>query len=274
MAHLKEVSSENGTPSPTPEKKRRTPPNRPIPTDRITFQRQLDLLRAFAAASGPSGKAVLAKDVAKIVNMVDTTVGSANPFFVSVGLLQKTGDGFVPSSDVQNYGRAYGWNKDTAATKLAPTIAAAWFAQTLIPRLQFAELGEDQAIDVLAEASAATPEYKAQLKLTIDYMEAAGLISREGGVIRAKAQLPPAQPEQEKPTMAAPVEATPTQAAPRPQITTMFSQAAEGAVNFHVTVKVDMGEFAGWQPDRIAAFFAGIAQVLSAKAGLEKEITR
>ena len=32
-------------------------------------------------------------------------------------------------------------------------------------------------------------------------------------------------------------------------------------VQFDVSVRVDMKEFAGWKPDRIAAFFSGIAQV-------------
>jgi hypothetical protein len=41
-------------------------------------------------------------------------------------------------------------------------------------------------------------------------------------------------------------------------------------VQFHVSVKVDMAEFAGWSADRITAFFGGIAQVLAAKGTLEK----
>ena len=42
-------------------------------------------------------------------------------------------------------------------------------------------------------------------------------------------------------------------------------------MQFHVSVRVDMKEFSGWQPDRIAAFFGGIAQVLAAKGTVEKE---
>ena len=32
-----------------------------------------------------------------------------------------------------------------------------------------------------------------------------------------------------------------------------------------------MAEFAGWQPERISAFFSGVAQVLAAKGNVEKE---
>ena len=41
---------------------------------------------------------------------------------------------------------------------------------------------------------------------------------------------------------------------------------AEGKVQFHISVRVDMAEFATWKPARIAAFFNGIAQVLATKA--------
>jgi len=49
-----------------------------------------------------------------------------------------------------------------------------------------------------------------------------------------------------------------------------FFGTTEGAVNFNVSVRVDMGEFASWKPERIAAFFNGMAQVLAAKADVEK----
>lgn len=52
-----------------------------------------------------------------------------------------------------------------------------------------------------------------------------------------------------------------------------FSAPTEGVVQFHVSVKVDMNEFEGWQPERIAAFFGGIAQVLSAKGAIERSTT-
>jgi hypothetical protein len=44
-----------------------------------------------------------------------------------------------------------------------------------------------------------------------------------------------------------------------------------GGVQFGVNVSVDMAEMAGWEPARIAAFFSGIAEVLSAKKGVEPE---
>ncbi len=45
----------------------------------------------------------------------------------------------------------------------------------------------------------------------------------------------------------------------------------EGFVRVAVSIRVDMAEFSGWKLERIAAFFAGIAQVLAAKGNVEAE---
>jgi hypothetical protein len=37
-----------------------------------------------------------------------------------------------------------------------------------------------------------------------------------------------------------------------------------GVVQFHVSVRVGMEEFEAWKPEQIAAFLAGVAQVLTA----------
>ena len=47
-------------------------------------------------------------------------------------------------------------------------------------------------------------------------------------------------------------------------------QSTDGGVTFNVNVQVDMAEFATWRPERISAFFRGIAEVLAAKADVEK----
>src|SRR5436190_11294288 len=86
---------------------KRVRPTKVIPTERLTVKKQLDILRAFAAASGPNGKAVTNKEVADILKMADTSVSLCNYFFTEVGLLTKGAAGFVPSQDVMSYSRAY-----------------------------------------------------------------------------------------------------------------------------------------------------------------------
>ncbi len=66
-------------------------------------------------------------------------------------------------------------------------------------------------------------------------------------------------------------EATVAPLAKNAVIATTFSMPAEGIVQFNISVKVNAQDFAGWSPDRITAFFGGIAQVLAAKGALERD---
>jgi hypothetical protein len=238
-----------------------------LPTDRINFSKQLDILRAFVAASGPSGKVVRNKEVADLVKMMETTISLANSFFTDIGFLRRGDGGFVPAQEVVNYVRAFEWNPENASHKLQPLVAASWFSQALMPKASFRPLEETEAIAVLAEAASAAPAYKNQLKTLIDYMEAAGLVLRDGTQIKSRGpqQAQPASGERGPSTER--LESPPS---PKGTVVSAFSQAPEGVVQFHVSVKVDMKEFSGWQSDRIAAFFAGIAQVLAAKGAIEK----
>jgi hypothetical protein len=43
----------------------------------------------------------------------------------------------------------------------------------------------------------------------------------------------------------------------------------EGYVDFHVAIRVGTAEFSTWRPERISAFFGGIAQVLAAKGRMD-----
>lgn len=258
---------DSAQPSPAPRKVR---PTKVIPTERLTSKRQLDILRAFAAASGPNGKAVGNREVADILKMADTSVSLANYFFTETGLLVKGASGFVPSADVMSYSRAYEWNPATAAHKLGPLLSKAWFGEALTPKLSFRPMEEEEAINTLADASAAAPDYRPSLKVLIEFLEAAGLVYREGTLIKLarSSGSSDSPPVVESPaTGEREAQAVPTI---RSGIATTFSQPTEGVVQFHVSVRVEMAEFASWSPDRISAFFAGIAQVLAAKAAVEQ----
>jgi hypothetical protein len=244
-----------------------------LPTPRITFSKQLDILRAFAAASGPTGKVASNDDVGEIVKMNASTISLANPFLASGGLITKTDGGYIPCSEVMSFLRAYEWSPDTAAQKLAPVLAKTWFAEELLSKLAFGPMSADEAIQDLADAASAAPEYRGQLEILLDYLAVAGLIQRDGNqikkggtVVTSSATTPleasaPAKSDNSPP---------PQESPPKPIVPTFFG-TTEGAVNFHVSVRVDMGEFANWKPDRIAAFFSGMAQVLAAKANVEKK---
>lgn len=45
----------------------------------------------------------------------------------------------------------------------------------------------------------------------------------------------------------------------------MKRHEVEGVIQFHVSVKVDASEMAGWRPETVAAFFDGIAKATAAR---------
>jgi hypothetical protein len=256
-------------------------PTRILPTDRITFPKQLNLLRAWAAASGQSGKIVINDEVARIVKMVESTVSMANAFFTDVGFLQKQPDsGFVPAAEVLAFNLAYDWNPDTAAQKLGPLVEQTWFAQAIMPTLGYGPMGEEEAVQLLAQAANASPEKKGQLSLLLEYMKAAGLIVEENGQVRRarfnstngvhpNGAYTNGQSSEQKATKAS-TEVSDPPPNKHASVATTFTVPTEGVVQFNVSVRVNMQEFSSWEPGRIGAFFGGIAEVLKAKAAIEK----
>lgn len=249
-------------------------PTRFLPSERITFSRQLDILRGWAAASGPLRKAVTNVEVAKIVNMQPSTVSMNNAFYSSVGLLSKSEGGYAPAEEVTAFLRAYEWNKETAPQKLAPLLEKAWFYQALASKLEFGARTESDCLQDMGDASNAGQDYKNNLRMLLDYLLAVGLVQRDGTLIKkgsanmATSQLPPsASVESSIPT---PKPETGVLVSDSPKVVPNLFGTTEGQVQFNIAVKVNMGEFSTWQADRIAAFFNGIAQVLAAKAKIEQ----
>jgi hypothetical protein len=155
-----------------------------LPTSRISFGKQLDLLRAYAAASGAAIKPVSLGDVAPIVGMASSTVSLASPFFNSVGLVTRTDGGFVPADAVLSFAQMHQWDPGKAGRELQSLLRPTWFAEVLVPRLSFDSLREDDALAIVSGAAGATPKARAQLRMLLEYMEVAGLIEREGDLVR------------------------------------------------------------------------------------------
>lgn len=155
-----------------------------------------------------------------------------------------------------------------ATHKLAPILSTSWFGERLLQKVQFRSMSIDEAIADLAEGAAAGPDYRDQLRLLLNFLDAAGLVSLDDNRVTARAT-----PRQDPAAPA--VEAAPEDLSPRreqqPKVATSFVQPTEGVIKFHVAVAVDMAEMGTWKPERISAFFGGVAQVLAAKGAIEQE---
>lgn len=251
-------------------------PTKPLPTDRVGLAKQFELLRGFAAITS-QGKSVVGNgEAADLIKIHPNTSVLAMPFFLDVGFLKREGTGYVVAPDVMSYVKAVMWNADTAAYKLAPLLSKTWFADALLPKLRMGKpISEREAIELLAAASGAGPRYEGQLKSILNYLVQSGLVKKDGDSYRDGAlQVPeetPTRSEQVAPdeeTRNSPIRDRGS------SLSTAFSQAPEGVLRFNVDVSVDLKDFATWQPDRIAAFWSGIAQVLAAKANVEQEAKR
>jgi hypothetical protein len=204
--------------------------------------------------------------------MASSTLSMNNAFYAQNGFLMKADGGYIPAPEVFSFLRAYEWTPESAFTKMAPILGKTWFAEALLPKLSFGVLTTDEAIQRLADVCTAGPDYRSQLRFLLDYLGNSGVIEWDGNQVRKGANAVNA-------TSTAPntdivqTPNNPPPSAPEPSKRgggPTFFGTTEGAVNFNVSVRVDMGEFANWKPERIAAFFNGMAQVLAAKADVEK----
>lgn len=267
---MADIAPETPFPDPSPSSERdnqnglgkRTEPKEVLPTDRIAFDKQLQLLRAYAAASDDGARPVSNDDVAKLVDMNASTVSLANSFFSKVGFLTKSGREFAPAREVLEYKRATDWGADNAAEKLTAIVERAWFAQALRAKLQMRPVDVEEAIADLAQRAEVSPKYRPQLRMLINYLDTSGIVIREGNqlILVRRNQDTIRHEAQPEPTSSPPT--------PPPQNSVVEPRSTNptfGGINFNVSISADMAEISRWPPDRIAAFFDGLAKVIAAR---------
>lgn len=271
-ANIKRFPREKERKAEKPVKTMASRPTKFLPSERITFTRQLDILRGWAAASGPLRKAIGNNEVGKIVDMQPSTVSMNNAFYSSIGLLIKSEGGYSPAEEVTAFLRAWEWNKETAAQKLAPILSRAWFYEAIASKLEFGARSEAECLQDMGDASNASQEYKNNLKMLLEYLTVAGLVQRDGDSVKkgGMAVSPSASQTIPSESTAPPKQEAVTVGDSLAKTMPSLFGTTEGQVQFNIAVKVNMGEFATWQADRIASFFSGIAQVLAAKAKVEQ----
>ena len=184
-ADVDEVLAEQEPPN---QPARKAPPKagKPLPTTRISLAKQFDLLRAYGASFVSTNRPVKVPEVGVLVNMHPDTVRLANGFFVDVGFLAKAEAGFVPHADVISFHRAREFSAADAEHRLQPLLRETWFAQAIATRLAFrGTLDESEVITLLADAANATPDHRAQLSLLLAFLETAGIVTRDGTMVRA-----------------------------------------------------------------------------------------
>jgi hypothetical protein len=169
-----------------------------IPTDRIAFSKQLEILRAYGAAYDKTNAPVSNGDVSDFVGMSPSTISQSNAFFNEVGFIQKAEGGkYIPAPEVIGFFKAFTFNQNVekSALKLSPIVERSWFGQEIIPKLKFRAIDEGEAVEQFAEVATAEPYHMQQLKMLLDYLLIVGLIQRDGTQIKLATTLDQQQRE-------------------------------------------------------------------------------
>lgn len=214
----------------------------PLPSPRISFERQFEVLRAYVAASKDGKEAVGYNDFGKLT-VSPTNVSGNNKFFEHLTLIAKAEGApgkYVPTKDAIQICKDFAWKKeDNVRSILADLISRSWFGESA--KTLLATRGRVTENDLLAQLgydSGADPEkHMASLKVLVEYLKFSGLIRLEDGLFTAVGVLtPPPNLEIQQPFTNL---GTPTQAQPD-RLQTPYSGGPPVIVG--VFVSADMSE--------------------------------
>lgn len=185
MSDIDESRADSVAAQPQPERaSAKSKPTKTLPTDRVSHDSQLGVLRAYAKASEDAGRgAVSNNDVAKYSSIAGSSISLCNQFFVDIGLLIREGLKQRPADVVFAYDQACDWGGERPAAKLAPLIASSWFGRSLLAKLSLKSMTLSESLAFLAEECRAAPEYKPNVQLLLDYLEAVGLIAIDANTV-------------------------------------------------------------------------------------------
>jgi len=174
-----------------------------LPSDRLSFDKQIVALRAYMIAYEHSGKPVTNVEAGKIVDMSENTIVVTNAFFTDAGFLIRVEGGFIPGDETRQFVKAEEWNKEAAPEKLRPLLERQWFCQLIIPRLRMRPLSKEEILHLLAESAGASAKERERVECLVEYICFAKVIKREGDSYRlvqaADAATPPPTPPAHQP---------------------------------------------------------------------------
>ena len=163
----------------------RPKPKHTLPSDRLTSERQVEALKAYASQAMVHEGRVTNKQAGDTINLSESTIVVTNAWFTDVGFLERLGNGVFRASDaLLKFGHAVEFGSPTAGHALKPLLEGKWFAKALLPYLSMRDVNRVEAVRILAEACGASKQFEEQLGVLLDFMVYAGLVDEMGGNIR------------------------------------------------------------------------------------------
>lgn len=162
--------------------------DRSLPTDRLSFDKQVEVLRVIAQVSGQARRPVTAEDLSAAIGLKGNTGGLSNKFFRDSGWVESAGRGmYAATAPLVEYHRHLNVDPQDvlgARRHLADAAQASWYWQTLEPMLDESGARQTLVLHALSKAAGAY-DHTPQLLLVLAWLEWLGLARREGELLFA-----------------------------------------------------------------------------------------
>lgn len=191
-------------PPPSGRTQSKARPERPIPTDRLRFDNQLEVLKAVASLSGNSRRGVSAETMSAAIGLKGGTGGLNSRFFRFVNWFESVGRGeYTASPGVLAYAQHINVDPEghvAAAAGMRAEMRRSWVWEVVGPLLESGQPIREKALLLPLAQAAGAQNHTAQLETIVEWLVWVGLVVRDGESIRLT--------EAEQPGASAPVDET------------------------------------------------------------------
>ena len=160
--------------------------DRSLPTDRLSFDKQVEVLRAIAQMSGNGRRPVTAEDLSAAIGLRGNTGGLSNKFFRDSGWVESAGRGMYAATEaLLEYHRHLNVDaQDVAGARrnLAFVAESSWYWQAVEPMLDEGGARQTMILHALSKSAGAF-EHTQQLMSILGWLEWLGLVRREGDLL-------------------------------------------------------------------------------------------
>lgn len=173
-----------GTPPAAGRSASKARPERPIPTDRLKFDNQVEVLKQVASMSGNNRKGVDAETMSAAINLRGGTGGLNSRFFRAAGWFEAVGRGEYTASDgLLQYWRHINVDPEdhqAATAGMRSEVKRSWFWDVVGPMLENGHPVREKAMLLQLATAANATDHRAQLETIIDWLVWVGLVRRDG----------------------------------------------------------------------------------------------
>lgn len=261
--------SSSGTRAPN----QRARASKSLPTDRLKFEAQIELLQRFGRMSGSQRRPVTSEEIAKAQQVSANTASLNNGFYVDAGWLQRAGRGkYVASDALLAYTQRAQFdpaNAQSAAGLLADEMKKSWYWQSLEGHIRGGGLPRPEALVILSTEAGAGQEYKIQLENVLQWLQFVGLVQLDEKFVRPGSAAGAVAVEDAPWTGSEDAPDEQTTGDHMDQSNSRAPERKDVVLAFSLDFKLGAGELKSLSPDQIRALFEAVGTVAALTAPKE-----